>query len=88
MDIPQELKGILSRDPNVMGGDVCFTGTRIPIVVLLDNIAAGTPMDEFYEGYPSLTPEKVRPVMEWENRQAREALGLELVHLHPRVRVG
>jgi uncharacterized protein (DUF433 family) len=79
MDIPKELQGILSRDPEVMGGDVCFTGTRVPVVVLLDNVAAGTPMDEFYDSYPSLTPEMVRPVLDWENRKAREALGLELV---------
>ena len=78
MDIPQELPDILSRDPEVMGGDVCFTGTRIPVVVLLDNVAAGTPMDEFYGSNPSLALDMVRPVLDWKCRKAREALGLEL----------
>lgn len=56
MIIPEELKDILSADPEVMGGALCFTGTRIPVVILLDNVAAGVSMDEFYDGYPSLTP--------------------------------
>ncbi len=44
MTIPEELKGILSSDPQTMGGAICFTGTRISVVMLLDNIAAGVPM--------------------------------------------
>ncbi|HWD39375.1 MAG TPA: DUF433 domain-containing protein [Fimbriimonas sp.] len=74
------METILSSDPEVMGGDICFTGTRIPVVMLLDNIAAGVPLVEFYENYPSLTPRQVDPVLEWENRQAKLALGLELAH--------
>ena len=78
MTIPLELQGILSIDPDVMGGAICFTGTRIPVVMLLDNVAAGVPMDEFYDNYPDLTPQTVNSVMEWENRKAKEALGLDL----------
>jgi uncharacterized protein (DUF433 family) len=80
MKIPSELENILSSNPNVMGGDICFTGTRIPVVMLLDNVAAGTSWDEFYDAYPDLTPEMIQPVLEWENEQARKAMGLELVH--------
>lgn len=75
--IPKELEQILSSDPDVMGGAICFTNSRIPVVILLDNLAAGVPMDEFYDAYPSLTPEQVTPVMRWANEQARRALGLE-----------
>jgi len=79
MTIPKELSTILSSDPETMGGAICFTGTRIPVVILLDNVAAGVSIDEFYDGYPSLTPELVEPVLRWENNQARRAMGLELV---------
>jgi len=79
MTIPRELQNILSSDPDIMGGDICFTGTRIPVVMLLDNVAAGVPMDEFYDDYPDLTPQQVVPVLRWENNQAKRALGLELV---------
>ena len=77
MTIPRELQTILSSDPEVMGGDICFTNTRIPVVMLLDNLSDGIPLQEFYENYPSLTPQQVNPVLEWENRQAKLALGLE-----------
>jgi uncharacterized protein (DUF433 family) len=80
MKIPHELRQILSSDPDVMGGDICFTGTRIPVVMLLDNVAAGTSWAVFYDAYPDLTPEMVQPVLEWENEQARRAMGLELGH--------
>ena len=79
MTIPEELKTILSSDPETMGGTICFTGTRIPVVILLDNVAAGVSMDEFYDSYPSLTPGLVEPVLHWENNQARKAMGLDLV---------
>ena len=79
MTIPSELQSILSSDPDIMGGDICFTGTRIPVVMLLDNVAAGVPMDEFFDDYPDLTPQQVTPDLNWENRKAREALGLDLV---------
>lgn len=78
MHIPPELRNLLSIDPEVMGGDICFTGTRIPVVMLLDNVAAGVPMERFYDAYPDLTPGQCDPVMRWENQQARQALGLEL----------
>ena len=80
MSIPKELEGVLSSNPNIMGGDICFSGTRIPVVMLLDNVAAGTPWDEFYDAYPDLTPEMVQPVLNWESEQAKRAMGLELVH--------
>lgn len=54
MTIPLELQGILSSDPDVMGGAICLTGSRIPVVMILDNVAAGVPMDEFYDNYPDL----------------------------------
>ena len=79
MTIPEELKTILSSDPETMGGAICFTGTRIPVVILLDNVAAGVSMDEFYDSYPSLTAELVKPVLHWENNQARKAMGFDLV---------
>jgi len=79
MTIPPELQNILSSDPKIMGGDICFTGTRIPVVMLLDNVAAGTSWEEFYDAYPGLTPEMVQPVLDRGNKQARKATGLEFV---------
>ena len=62
-----------------MSGAICFVGTRIPVVMLLDNVRAGVPLSEFMDNYPDLTTAQIQAVLDWEDQQAREALGLELV---------
>lgn len=44
----------ITRDPRVMGGTPCFRGTRIPVAVLFDNLAAGVPLEEILRNYPTL----------------------------------
>ena len=78
MSIPIELVDVLSTDPNVMSGVLCFTGTRIPVQVFLDNCRAGIPVGEFLDAYPDLTRDQVQAVINWEDGQARKILGLEL----------
>jgi uncharacterized protein (DUF433 family) len=78
MTIPSELKPILSTNPNVMHGKLCFTGTRVPLTVLLDNLEEGMGLDEFVEEYPSVTREQAAAIMRWEQRLLRQTLGLEI----------
>ena len=77
MSIPKELQHLLSIDPETMGGAICFAGTRIPVSILLDNHRVGVSMDEFLDEYPDLTRPVIQQVLDWEDRKAREALGLE-----------
>jgi uncharacterized protein (DUF433 family) len=51
MDHPERIK----VDPAVAHGRACIAGTRIPVSVVLDNLAAGVPTDEILSSYPSLT---------------------------------
>lgn len=76
--IPNSLRAILSSDPEVMGGAICFTGTRIPVQTLLDNLRAAIPIEEILDAYPDLTREHVLAVINWEDEEARKALGLEI----------
>jgi uncharacterized protein (DUF433 family) len=46
---------VVSRDPEVMGGAPVFPGTRVPVQTLLDYIEAGETIDDFLEGFPSVT---------------------------------
>jgi uncharacterized protein (DUF433 family) len=78
MTIPTELRHVLSIDPEVMSGAICFIGTRIPVQILLDNHRASVPLDEFLDAYPDLTKEQVQAVIDWEDGQARRLLGLDL----------
>lgn len=49
----------ITVDPAVCHGQACLRGTRIPVTVVLANLAAGVPPEELHRSYPSLGPEAV-----------------------------
>ena len=51
-------------DPEIMSGTPCFAGTRVPIQNLFDYIEGGESLDEFLEGFPSVTREQAIAVLE------------------------
>jgi len=55
---------IVSRSLDVMGGGAVFHGTRIPVQSLLDYLEAGETIDDFVEGFPSVTREHVIALLE------------------------
>lgn len=61
---------VVSRDPDVMGGAPVFRGTRVPVQTLLDYLEAGDTIDDFLEGFPSVTREQVIAFLE----QAKDRL--------------
>src|ERR1700756_2307760 len=50
---------VVCCSPEVMGGTAVFYGTRVPVQTLLDYIEAGDTIDDFLEGFPSVTREHV-----------------------------
>ncbi|MFM9872377.1 MAG: DUF433 domain-containing protein [Fimbriimonadaceae bacterium] len=77
MRIPQGLEGVLSLDAELMHGELCFVGTRVPLGVLLDNLQDGMSVDDFLIHYPSVLSSQVDAVLAWEHRQLRVAAGLD-----------
>jgi uncharacterized protein (DUF433 family) len=61
---------IVTRDPEIMGGAPVFCGTRVPVQTLLDYLEAGDSIDEFLEGFPTVTREQVIAFLE----QAKDKL--------------
>jgi uncharacterized protein (DUF433 family) len=61
---------VVSRSPDVMSGTPVFCGTRVPVQTLLDYLEAGESIDEFLEGFPSVTREQVIAFLE----QAKDRL--------------
>ena len=55
---------VISRNPDVMGGTPVFYGTRVPVQTLLDYLEAGESIDDFLEGFPSVTREQVIAFLE------------------------
>jgi uncharacterized protein (DUF433 family) len=62
----------ISTDPNVCHGKACINGTRIMVSVILDNLAAGLPVDEILQSYPSLTRADVQAAIGYAAELARE----------------
>ena len=55
---------IVSRNPEVMGGAAVFHGTRVPVQTLLDYLEAGESINDFLEGFPSVTRAQVIAFLE------------------------
>jgi uncharacterized protein (DUF433 family) len=61
---------IICRDPAIMGGTPVFCGTRVPVQTLLDYLEAGETIDDFLEGFPTVTRKQVVSFLE----QAKDRL--------------
>jgi len=55
---------VVSCDPNVMGGTAVFRGTRVPVQTLVDHLEAGESIDDFLEGFPTVTRQQVIAFLE------------------------
>ena len=52
-------RGYIVSDPAICHGNACIKGTRIPVSVVLDNLAAGLSAEEIIRSYPSLRQESI-----------------------------
>ncbi|HQU46802.1 MAG TPA: DUF433 domain-containing protein [Pirellulales bacterium] len=52
-------KSIISSSPDVLSGAPVFVGTRVPVHTLVEYLAAGDSIDDFLEGFPSVSRDQV-----------------------------
>ena len=64
---------LVSRDPEIMSGALCFKGTRVPVKNLFDYLEGSTTLEAFLEDFPSVTRTTAISVLE----AARERLALD-----------
>ena len=57
-------KKIIVASSNIMGGTPVFVGTRVPIQTFIDYLESGESIDDFLEGFPTVTREQVVTVLE------------------------
>lgn len=65
---------LISSDPTVMHGQAVLAGTRVPVSVILDCLAAGMTTDEIVAKYPVVTALGVRAAAAYGAALAREEL--------------
>jgi len=51
---------LVVSDPEIMGGDPVFRGTRVPVHVIAEFVSQGSTQAELLEVYPRLTAEMIR----------------------------
>ena len=49
---------IVTRDPEIMSGALCFAGTRVPVKNLFDYLEGSSSLGEFLEDFPSVSRER------------------------------
>lgn len=79
VQIPDELKDVLSVDPEMLSGAVCFKGRRVLVQSLLDTLYNDGSVDDFLDGFPDIPREWAMAVIRWEQMQARRALGIPVL---------
>ena len=62
----------ITVDSEIMSGTPVFTGTRVPVSALLENLEAGVSLDEFLENFPTVTRDQAVLVLEHFRRELNE----------------
>jgi uncharacterized protein (DUF433 family) len=53
----------ITVNPAIVHGKACIRGTRIPVAVVLANLADGLSVEEIMRSYPALTPEAIQAAL-------------------------
>lgn len=64
----------VERNPGKISGAWAFTGTRVPVYALFENLAAGATVGDFVEWFPGVEKRQVVAVLEHEAKTLRTAL--------------
>jgi len=57
-------KQIISSSPDVMGGTPVFAGTRVPVQTFIDYLTGGESIDDFLDGFPTVSREQIIAFLE------------------------
>jgi uncharacterized protein (DUF433 family) len=55
---------VVHSDPDIMGGQPVFVGTRVPARSLFEYLEAGDSLDIFLDAFPSVTREQAIAALE------------------------
>jgi len=60
---------IISSSSEIMGGTPVFLGTRVPVQTLFDYLESGESIDDFLDGFPTVSREQVIALLEAARKQ-------------------
>jgi len=56
--VEMEREQVIKSDSEVVGRTAVFAGTRVPVQTLIDYLKAGDSLDDFLDGFPSVSREQ------------------------------
>ena len=66
----------ISCDPKICSGKPCVKGTRIPVHLILDLLAAGEDYDGVKKAYPNITDDDIKAWLGYASMLADEEAGI------------
>jgi len=64
----------ITFDPQIMGGRACIRGMRIPVSVIVSQVAHGASQTEILADYPDLEPEDIAQALQYAAWLTRESV--------------
>jgi uncharacterized protein (DUF433 family) len=55
----------ITSDPEIFFGKLVIKGTRIPVDLILDKLAAGETTEQLLKAYPQITPEMIQACLRY-----------------------
>ena len=55
---------LIDRNLEILGGTPVFSGTRVPVRILLEHLEAGDRLDEFLDDFPTVSRDQAVAVLE------------------------
>jgi len=64
----------VERDPERVSGAYVFSGTRVPVASLFENLRDGATIDQFLDWFPGVERWQVESVLDHETRDLKETV--------------
>ena len=55
---------VIDRSPDILGGTPVFSGTRVPVRILIEYLEAGDRLDDFLDSFPTVSRSQAIEVLE------------------------
>ena len=55
----------VERDPEKVSGSWVFSGTRVPVVALFENLEGGASIEDFLSWFPGVTRAQVEAILDY-----------------------
>ena len=64
----------ITFNPNIMGGQACIRGMRIPVSLIINLVSNDMTTEEIVEEYPDLEPEDIKESLQYAAWLAKEEI--------------